>query len=489
MAGLTASGFERKTLPQILDSLRARAREEFGEGFNTGDDSVFLQIAGSIALEVDELWQGTQESYAAYTRSGAEGVHLDNYFNLQGVTRLDAEAASGFLLVETNNRLELTTLDSRRFSHNQTRFTNTEVGIGVTNTYAYRLPLSDLVTGQVYTATVVDDSGVLQTLTSTALNTEQEKRAYLGALRIFWEAHVADSVGKTSVTADTLLVGINPDSSYNILLNTHAFNLSPLVGLRYGRVAITAENTGFQPILPGSDFRITPNFPGFSSAFSYEDLNPGKDVESDAEFRLRGARELRSEAIGTEDAILQQLGQLGGVRSVRLYENVTNVPTPEVPQSWAYHVVVAGGVDSEIAQILHTYGPLNVAQYGTKLVNAINIAGGISPQRFSDATVRGIDIRISYRTSDGTALTPTEQATIISAYLILRDRLEIAADLQNILLQRPVLCSLPFDRLQLLTVETKPEGDPDTAYTEADLTAGPFDIFDWSDSNITFRQV
>ena len=439
MAGLTSSGFDRKTLPRILDSLRQRAREDFGEDFNTSDDSVFLQIAGSIALEADELWQAAEESYAAYTRQGAEGVHLDNYFNLLGVTRLDQAAANGPILLETDNRLALTTLTSRRFSlANNARFMSTTTGVGASNTHAYRLALSDLVTGQVYTATLVDDAGAVQTLPSTSLADDTEKRSYLNALALFWNTHVAESVGKTSVTADTLLVGINPDTTYNILLSSHDFNLSPLVGLRYGRVNIEAIEPGRQLVARGSQFRVTPNFPGYSNAFTYEDFNPGRNVETDAEFRIRGATQLRSEAIGTEDALLQQIGMLGGVRSVRVYKNVTNVPTVQVPQSWAYHVVVAGGVNEEIGEVLHTYGPLNVAQHGSTIVNVINFGGGISPQRFTEATVMDIDIRVSYRKEDGTELTADEQQEVVAGFLNLLTRVDIAEGLTTLQLQRPV---------------------------------------------------
>lgn len=490
MPGLTSSGFERKTLAQILDSLDTRARAAFGANFNTNDDSVYRQIAGSFALELDELWQANQEAYLAYTRTGAEGVHLDNYFNILGVQRLDASAANGPVLIETDERLQTSlTFTSRRFSldNSSVRFLSTETVLGQTNTFAYTLSVEQLETDQTYTVNLVDRSATLQTLTSSSLTDDTAKRGFLDDLSTFFLSHIADAAGRVHRVGDTLYIGFNTNTSFNILQTAVDFNITPLVGRRYGRVDITATETGRNIVPPSTEFRITPNFLGFVRAVTYEDFNPGRNVETDAEFRVRGANSLRSRAIGTEDAVVQQLRELEGVRAVRLYQNVTNIPTTQVPQSWSYHVVVAGGVDEQIAEILHTYGPLNVAQYGTTSVSVRNSGGGTSVQRFSDATIRNIDIRISYTTTDGSALNTDEEDAITTSLLSARNSLQIASELNDFTLTRAVLC--PVGRFDSLTIETKAEGADDSTYTSGDVSAGPFDLFDFGSDNIFFRRV
>lgn len=97
--GLTAQGFKRKTYPDILESMQARARAFFGEDVNLSDRSLlglFLQV---IAWDQARIWEEIEKVYHAQHVDSAEGAQLDGVAKRIGLVRRSAEKATGTITI------------------------------------------------------------------------------------------------------------------------------------------------------------------------------------------------------------------------------------------------------------------------------------------------------------------------------------------------------------------------------------------------------
>jgi uncharacterized phage protein gp47/JayE len=93
MAGITATGFERKRLADIKVDIENELKTTFGNGINLDPESVFGQIVGIFAEREDLVWQGLEDVYNSQYPDTAFGVSLDNVAALTGIQRIPARPA------------------------------------------------------------------------------------------------------------------------------------------------------------------------------------------------------------------------------------------------------------------------------------------------------------------------------------------------------------------------------------------------------------
>jgi len=95
MAGITEYGFQRKTLQEILTSMKTNLRGKLGEDWNVETGSIEDQFISVFAEEADQCWQGLEGVVSSNTLEGAEGIYLDDILSRQGVYRQGRTASSG----------------------------------------------------------------------------------------------------------------------------------------------------------------------------------------------------------------------------------------------------------------------------------------------------------------------------------------------------------------------------------------------------------
>lgn len=88
--GITAQGFNLKTLELILQEIESNQRSLLGGDFDTSSDTPEGQINGIFADHIADLWEALQAVYASRTRDGAEGASLDDLGALLNLPRLEA---------------------------------------------------------------------------------------------------------------------------------------------------------------------------------------------------------------------------------------------------------------------------------------------------------------------------------------------------------------------------------------------------------------
>jgi hypothetical protein len=93
--GVTSSGFVKKTLPDILASLRAaqHASPEIGPSMDLSDLAPLGQVNGTVGSEISELWEMGQEAFASFDPEQAADYALTALSSLTGTPRRTATAS------------------------------------------------------------------------------------------------------------------------------------------------------------------------------------------------------------------------------------------------------------------------------------------------------------------------------------------------------------------------------------------------------------
>ena len=90
MAGLTPTGFERKTLAQVKADIEAAQREALGQELNQQADSLLGQLNGVMFNALAELWEVLEAVYASQNPDAATNQSLDNVSAITGTLRKEA---------------------------------------------------------------------------------------------------------------------------------------------------------------------------------------------------------------------------------------------------------------------------------------------------------------------------------------------------------------------------------------------------------------
>lgn len=215
MAGIDSTGFLRKTLDEIRESLFSRFRTKLGPTTNTSEDSVLTQVSDPLAEEISEAWGGQEGVYAGFNPSTAEGVALDNVAELVGVQRLGA-ASSSTTVISTGTLGVVITSGSL--------ISVTTSGTQFSVTTATTLSLTSATNAIVTIDTVLDSTAYTVTVNGTAITFTSDASATLNEITAGLAQAVNFSLEQESVTATdngngTLTVASDVDIAASAITN------------------------------------------------------------------------------------------------------------------------------------------------------------------------------------------------------------------------------------------------------------------------------
>lgn len=489
--GLKDYGFIIPSYDDWRSAYYENARATFGSDVNIGDSSVIGQFLSIFAFQDIYTWQGLQAVYNSQTLNGAEGIYLDEILSRRGVFRKTSSAGNGYAFIKTNNTALWTTTiplsTSFRSSGGQTYQVSIETA------------LRDRVAAYTVTRSQLTSSGTSVTFyitnaTSGALNTatfSTNSTTLLTDLATFISANIATAeTSKVFVQSNTLYVGFNStDLSNPIGLNTSVkFYATVNVGTKWSLIPVTATETGIYDVFPGGIVSMTPSITGQLAVGNFTEFFPGRNVETDAEYRARFNDVIDESNAATRPAIYKAISDLDGVEKVKIYDNPTMNDTEQAP-AFTFNTVVLGGDPVEIATTLFNKKPINTLTSGTVSYNQVLPDGGIEVIKYTPATETDYSIKVKYRTVDDTALTTEEQKIIQDNFVNLSSSFEIGTVIFNVQLQSVVFSSITFGRLSYLEVQTKKASDPDSSFSTANITPAFYEIIGISAENVSFEQV
>jgi len=344
--GVTPEGFKQKTVQDLKTEIEDAERASFGSGVNLLATSVFGQLNGVFSNRLAELWEVANAVYRALYPDSATGEALDNVAAITGALRLAAAKSQAPSVICT--------------------------GTAATALAAGRV-LSVVGAGDRFVSTT---AAVLAAATARAPSTPYvvgDVRSNSGNIYVV-------------ITAGTSSAGAGPSgTSTDIIDGTVHWRF---VGTGTSFALVNFESEEFGPInAPAFTLTVieTP-VAGWNGAANSLDAELGRDVESDADFRVRREELLRLTGSATLEAIRSHVRAIVGVQQVFVFENTgLTVDVNGLPGK-SFEVVVEGGLNQDIADTIFLHKPVGIETFGSVSVNVEDSQGFMHATEFSRPT-------------------------------------------------------------------------------------------------------
>lgn len=420
MAGVTPTGFEAKTVAEIQDDLRASTRTVFGLAANVDPRSRLGQLIAIFAAALSEAWELAEAVASALDPLGASGVLLDNLCALTGTFRAAAAKSSVTL-----------------------------TAIGTAGTL--------LTTGR--RASVAGTSTVFET---TAPGTLSAATA--------WAALTAYAAGVTRSASGSLWRSTNAGTSASTAPN----GAGPLfvdgtvtwrrlgTGSAFVDVPALATVTGPLQGFTGSVTVIDTPVAGWTSVTNATDAIPGRDLETDAELRVRRTQEIAGIGSSPLGALRAEVAAVAGVSAVEVFENTTDATVGTIGPH-GVEVLVEGGDDNELAQAILDAKAGGIATFGTTLVSRNLSNGDPVAIRFTRPAL--VQIWVTATVIKNPALYPSNGDELIKAAIVAwGDALQLGRDVVASAIAAQIFAAVPgvLDVPSVLIGTSNPPTSPAT---------------------------
>ena len=381
MAGLDEFGLTIKRLVEIKDEIEASLRVAFGDQINTLPQSVIGQLVNLFAEREALIWELVEAVYDSQYPDSAEGASFDQVGTLTGFTRL---------------RVIASTIALQAFLGTPATVIPTGTILSVDGDSASKFATDNEITLIAGTDEIQDvDFSAVPTSGSFKLIFEGET-----TVDIDWNDSNADV--QTALNALTILSGVvvtgdftagftvtfsgddgkQPQSVLTFTDNTLDSGGSVTItiaettpGIYQGSTTMTATVTG--PVVANSGTLTVIDNPiaGLTSTVNPEDATVGRDIETDAEARIRRNTRLQISIAGPVEAIRNNILNLNEVlgsiqlEDVRIFENTTLITDARGIPGKAFEAFVfqAGGVDTRDQEIWDAIGqakPAGIEAHG-----------------------------------------------------------------------------------------------------------------------------
>ncbi len=373
---LTPTGLERPRLADLKFELDASVTSALGP-VNTSPDAVLGQLNGIHAAALDDCWEVLDDVYNSAYPATAEGINLDRAVSLLGVVRIPAAPVVVTAAVYGD---EGSIVPANAVAHADIQYFNTsDVTITASRLIDVRVEVFTLVDSTVYSITL---NGVVYSINSGIGATDS---SILSAL-------ATAITGYTKIVKDDVL-RISASDGQTPFTYAKSANLNTV---QMGSPAIFVSIASGARELPiGSLADIdTPVF-GWTAI---SNLIPGagsRDIESDADLRLRHSTVSRVAGSATVTAIRSRLLQeVAGVTTVNVFENRTHVFVDSMPPH-SFEAIVRGGSDQAVARNIWENKPAGIETYGNVSIEVNDDNGDLQPINFSRASSIYVWIRVT----------------------------------------------------------------------------------------------
>jgi uncharacterized phage protein gp47/JayE len=403
MAGITENGFETKRLPDVLDSLRTKAKDNFGQNINTDPDSVMGQLIDTVGAEIATLWQTAEAAYASRDPAAAEGVLLDVLSYIIGINRKSPTKGSVVLSPLVAGDDGITTIPSGSV------FVESTTGLRYTST-ASITPVSTACTFFVFASSISDFSlhageDAIITIDGVANVFEIPVACTQAQFTAGVIAAVKAQTGSHNWTAVDFFGWPAAYSTDNntVTATINGVTTEVIIAFVGSSVNALAEDYDTRTISPLSTFNLVNPITGVSTALNLLASVPGTDTETDVELRLRRQESLATAGASTLESIVSKVRGLSGVTAAVGYENTTNATDSYSRPAKSFEIVVVGGDSTDIATTISEWKPAGIettygnATTGATTVQVPDLNGVDKPINFSIAQPQYVHIRAEYK--------------------------------------------------------------------------------------------
>lgn len=394
--GLTSAGFFIKRLADIKLEIETDLRTVFGNGLNLLPTELVGQFVGIMSEREALLWEGLLAVYNQFYPETAQDVSLDNVVSITGIKRLEATKGSG--LDSTSNAcvafgtigtiIPAGSIVSVDGNPDARYVTKAEVTIAAGTNEIQTIQFSAVPDAGDWTIVFDGDESASIAFGDVAGDVE----AAIEGL-----SNLSDVTVTGDYTAGFTVTFVNADGSIDQPLFQIGENTLTNTGLQVAvnfavttegilpnvLVDVEAETAGAVPVYANTLTVIETPISGWTSFNNPADLTIGKDIETDAELRLRRLKTLSTAGAGTVDAIRSRILEIDEVEDARVFENDTDVTDAFGRPPHSFEAVVLEGAEQEIIDTIWSVKGAGIASYGAISGTALDSMGFAHTVNFS----------------------------------------------------------------------------------------------------------
>jgi uncharacterized phage protein gp47/JayE len=399
MAGLTSAGLNIKRVTDVRVDLRRKAVEFFndlvpeGEVLDTSSASTVGRLIGLVSPSEADLWESLLEVYLAFDPNSASGIALDNLVALSGIVRKGASSSTAQVLLTGSYNVTIPSGSLVSSSYTNVRFTiPTEVVLDENGVVGFVVRIQTVQDSTAYTVTYNDGTNSVDlTYTSSTSATAVE---IVGGLATIINDNYGSVLTATAV-ADTLEVASDDLVSENgYVLSANLF----FTKVTKGRTISAAESGPLEQETGTIDTISTPIF-GWDTVEQFQPAVIGSFRESDTELRNRFSLSKFVRGSNILDAMYSNLISLNGVQNVTIYENTTNVVDALGIPPHAFMVLIRGGLEQEITEVIWNNRPTGIPSFGNSFALIEDVFGNEKQVYFRRPAFVDVYVSVSLTTN------------------------------------------------------------------------------------------
>lgn len=387
--GITANGFVKKTLANIVDDYRAAYRLAFGNSINLNPPSLMATQIGIAAEREAAIWDLAEECWNSRAASTAQGVSLDNVGELTNNERLPATQSivTSQLLFGNPGTVVPTSAIFAVSGNPQAQFqpaTPSILGTGVDA--VQHLAFSLVPTSGTWTLT-------FGALVTSALAFNANAAAIQAAINLLSGFEGVTVGGDYTAGFDLTFSGTSGKQPQTLVAPSSSLlatstpvtiaSSTTTAGVAQATANMVAIASGPTVAQTGTLTVINTPITGLSRTTNSVDAILGRLVETDGAYRIRRKNELQKAGASTVEAIRTQLKQVAGVLEAIVFQNTTLTTDGDGRPGKSIAAFVDGGVDQDIGNQLWKSVAGGIQTFGTTTVTVVDSQGLSQTIQFS----------------------------------------------------------------------------------------------------------
>lgn len=478
---VTATGFNKKTLAEIISELEIDFKEIFGDDIDVEADQPFGQLIGLLAKREADLWDGAEEIYNSRDPNKASGTSLDAVVAENAITRLEETATEvkDVLLNATNN----TVIPAGKLARQQ----NTTIDYSLDNSVTVSKTTASKGVVSIETLTVSN------TYTVTINATNYDYIAQIGDTKVDVLDEIKALIDAGSWTGTVTVNSLNENMTLEDLSVVFSFDVGADMSIdqiwNQGDFTCTIKGAN---TLPANNLNIiqTP-VTGWNGVNNPDAGITGRATETDDELRLRRERSI-IKGNATDEAIAAALlNDVENVTNARVFSNRTDVTDGEGRPPHSFETVVQGGDDQEVADKIWETQPSGIQSFGNTTEIVTDSQGNPQTIKFSRPESVYIHVQVSRDLYDEESY-PTNGDQLIKEAIVNWSldisNIDVGKDVIRQRLSIPVYTVPGIEDIQILIDGTPNPGDTPT-YAAQNITINDRELAQFSIDRIVVQDL
>ena len=368
---VTDTGFNTQTFEINKLYWETQLQTIFGSDIDLDPEQPFGQLVGIFAKRDTDIFSAIKEVYTSRDVDSATGISLDILYAERGLFRIGAGSTfvPGVLCYG-----DIGTVIEVGKQTRQSEGVNSDKLFSLTGEVTISQDFCRDIEIEIQVPTVPEDYSI--TLDGTAYPYEATGGDDEGAVALaLYNLIIAGDFAGTVVLDGATIRITQEGENFTIFFTTNiSLNLIASPG------SFSADDSGTITVPQNTLDTIVTPVSGWDSVINPTAGTTGREVETDSEFRIRGAN-TSSTGNATENAIVNDISNnVAGVTKAVIASNRTDVVNGDGLPPHSFEVVVTGGIDADIAQSIWETQGGGIASFG-------NVTNTVQDSEGNDQTV------------------------------------------------------------------------------------------------------